>query len=64
MLYSYLEVGDSILDGRPVSLTESFFVMSFVSFTVSNCYSLTSSNWMIANIVNDLERMCKEAFVA
>ena len=38
--------------------------MSFVNVAVSNCDSLTSNNWIIVNIDNDLERMCKEAFVA
>jgi hypothetical protein len=38
--------------------------MSFVSVAVSNCDSLISSNWIVVNFGNDLERMCKEAFVA
>jgi hypothetical protein len=38
--------------------------MSFDSVAVSNCDSLKSSNWIVVKIVNDLEKMCKEASVA
>ena len=38
--------------------------MSFFSVAVSNCDGLSSSNWIVVNFGNDLERMCKEAFVA